>query len=512
MNDGQPRTDSRALLLDYARNGSEAAFSELVRRYVDLVYSTALRRVGSDAHLAQDVTQTVFLHLARKAKQLPQEVMLGGWLHGATRNAAAALARAEHRRRARERQAAQMHALNTTAPHSLDSVAPILDDAIGQLPQEDRDAILLRFFERLEFRAVGQALGSSEDAARMRVNRALDKLSALLRRRGCAWSVAALGTALAGEAVTAAPPGLAANVAAAALAAAAAGTGFTLTLLKIMAMTNLKAGALGALLLGGLGTALLVQHQSLTRLRDDNQSLRQQLAESRLENERLPRAPGDTNELARLRQNQNELLRLRGEVTVLRRGAKAAAQQAAGEARSAADPGATPVAASGVAKFEGQVRAQLGAGQTLVTGGWSTQPGKRIFLLAVPSLAGDKTNQVQIITRFVEVPDTALADFGLDALKLDADGTSLKQQILSADAAAGFWKAFQQTDGVQFLDAPGVTTLDGQTASVRSYQAQVINGATQDIGRSVTVTPVISSDKTTIDLTLQTRVTSALPK
>ena len=91
-------TDSRQLLADYARNGSEEAFRELVTRYLSLVYSTAIRLVGGDAHLAEDVAQTVFVDLARKARTLPGDVMLGGWLHRNTCFVAAKTMRGERRR------------------------------------------------------------------------------------------------------------------------------------------------------------------------------------------------------------------------------------------------------------------------------------------------------------------------------------------------------------------------------------------------------------------------------
>src|SRR6266851_4225671 len=104
-------TDSHALLTEYAERGSESAFRDLVVRYVDLVYSTALLQLGRDAYLAEDVTQTVFLHLARKARRIPRSVMLGGWLHQATCNVAATVARSERRRQRREREAADMNDL-----------------------------------------------------------------------------------------------------------------------------------------------------------------------------------------------------------------------------------------------------------------------------------------------------------------------------------------------------------------------------------------------------------------
>src|ERR1039457_787715 len=176
-------TDSQTRLSLYARTGSESAFRELVSRYIDLVYSAAFRLVGGDAQAAQDVAQTVFLALAAKARTLPKDVMLGGWLHQHTRFAAGKLMRTERRRQLRERQAAEMNALEDHSESNLAQVAPVLDEAIGQLDAEDRTAILLRFFERKDFRGVGDALGSSEDAARKRVDRALEKLHVLLKHQ-----------------------------------------------------------------------------------------------------------------------------------------------------------------------------------------------------------------------------------------------------------------------------------------------------------------------------------------
>ncbi|MCX6930031.1 MAG: sigma-70 family RNA polymerase sigma factor [Verrucomicrobia bacterium] len=244
-------TDGHTLLSQYARTGSDSAFQELVSRYMDLVYSTAFRLVGGDAQSAQDATQTVFLALAEKARTLPKDVMLGGWLHQHTRFVAGELMRTERRRQLREREVAEMNAIEDHTESNLAQVAPVLDDAIGQLDAEDRAAILLRFFEQKDFRSVGEELGTSEDAARKRVDRALEKLHALLKHRGATLSVGALGTALATQAVTAAPAWLAASVAGTALAGAAAGGGLGVGALKFLASTK-------ALLLVGVAAVALV--------------------------------------------------------------------------------------------------------------------------------------------------------------------------------------------------------------------------------------------------------------
>ena len=314
--------DSQELLTDYVRTGSESAFAELVNRYLSYVYSEALRLVGGDTPLAQDVAQTVFINLAKKAAGFSSQVSLGGWLHEHTFHVATRAARAERRRLAREKQATETSMLQDQSAVNLAQVAPILDQAIRELGAEDRTAILLRFFEQRDFHAVGQALGSSEDAARMRVNRAVEKLHGLLRRRGFTLSAAALATGLATEVVISAPAGLATTIAGTALAGAATG-GTAATALKIMSMTKVKFALMGTIV-AALATPLIVQQQTVSRLREENQSLQQQqvqTTELATENERLSNLLVQANSAQPQAQLQ-ELLRLRSEVGMLRRQTK----------------------------------------------------------------------------------------------------------------------------------------------------------------------------------------------
>ena len=323
-------TDGQQLLADYAATGSETAFRELVSRYVDLVYSAAVRLVNGDSHLAEDVTQMVFADLARMARSLssrPGGMMLGGWLHRHTIFVASKIVRGERRRQLRERQAVEMNAIEDHSAADLAMVAPVLDDAINQLGSEDRAAILLRFFEQRDFRSVGEALGNSEDGARKRVDRALDKLESLLKRRGVVLSAAVLGTTLGTSAVTAAPAGLAVNISIVALAGAATGGGTTLTILKIMSITKAKAALIGVVLVAAVATPLVISHQKqTTKLRGENEALRKQQAEEiqqlEAEKERLSKLVGRANAAADTQKSTNdlsrEILRLRGEVGKLR--------------------------------------------------------------------------------------------------------------------------------------------------------------------------------------------------
>ncbi|MCX6951619.1 MAG: sigma-70 family RNA polymerase sigma factor [Verrucomicrobia bacterium] len=278
--------DDATLLRRYAEGKSEAAFAELVGRHLDLVYSAALRRLGGDAHRAADVAQQVFATLAREAARLSRHTVLTAWLYTATRNAATDVIRTEQRRRAREQEAHLMETLlSDSAPDpEWEKLRPVIDAAMDELAEADRTAVLLRYFKQWGFAEIGAALGLSENAARMRVDRALDRLRTQLARRGVT-SAAAFATVLASQTVTAAPAGLAATIADAALpgaSAAVTSTGF-------LTMTNLKIALVTATALAGLTTAwvevrasraleteishLSAEHAALVNVRRENQRL-----------------------------------------------------------------------------------------------------------------------------------------------------------------------------------------------------------------------------------------------
>src|SRR5688500_11651108 len=191
--------DDAELLHRYVTNCDQPAFAELVRRHVDGVFSTALRRVGGDVQFAEDVAQQVFAALARKAPAVVRHPLLGAWLYTTTRHEAANLVRRERRRKAREH-ASAMNRTTAGDPGPGDAdwqqIAPLLDEAIDRLPERDRTAIVLRFIERRGFAEMGAALQVSTDAARMRVERALERLRRRFVRRGITSTAAALGLAL----------------------------------------------------------------------------------------------------------------------------------------------------------------------------------------------------------------------------------------------------------------------------------------------------------------------------
>lgn len=215
--------DDTTLLRRYLQEKSEPAFAELVRRHIDLVYSVALRQVAGDTHLAEDVVQQVFTALARKARTLGDRPTLTGWLYRSAHFAASDVVRSERRRRAREQEAHAMQEINALPAGEIDweKVRPGIDAAIAELDERDRDALSLRFFDGCSFAHIGGRLRLTENAARMRVERALDKLHAVLARRGGTSTATALGVALANQVVTSAPAGLAASVTGVATHAAA---------------------------------------------------------------------------------------------------------------------------------------------------------------------------------------------------------------------------------------------------------------------------------------------------
>ena len=252
-------TDDAALLRRYLEDRSQAAFSELVERHVHLVYSAALRQVNGDVHRAEDVTQTVFALLARKAHALVDRPVLAGWLYTAARLVARDDLRRERRRRCREQEALAMH----DAPVSdteWEQLKPVIDEALAELDERDREAVLLRFFGGRRFGEIGAVLHLSEDAARMRVDRALERLRLVLARRGVTSTSAALAAALP-HAVIAAPAGLAAKVSMAALASAPA----VFNLWTLVSTPKVVAGVSTAVAILAVGVGLF-QHGEVHRL------------------------------------------------------------------------------------------------------------------------------------------------------------------------------------------------------------------------------------------------------
>jgi len=289
-------SDDPTLLRRFASERSEAAFAELVERHVNLVYSAALRQVGGNSHLARDVSQQVFVELARHAPALARHPVLTGWLYTTAHHTACKTMRAERRRRAREQEALNMEEVlsNPTPAADWSRLRPVLDEVMQDLGERDRTAVLLRYFEGRPFGEVGAALSLNENAARMRVERALEKMRLRLARRGVTSTTAALGALLANQAVTAAPAGMGAAVAAAAVASAAVvGGGGLVAVMQFMGLTKLQVAGFATLLVAA-GAGVAIQQQAVAALRVEEASLAQaapDVAALREENRRLAAQP-----------------------------------------------------------------------------------------------------------------------------------------------------------------------------------------------------------------------------
>jgi RNA polymerase sigma factor (sigma-70 family) len=323
--------DDRELLREYAERRSQEAFRQLVYRHLPMVYSAA-RRLVRDPHLAEDVAQGVFTTLAQKAESLGPPQVVGGWLYNTTRHLALHAVRAEHRRREREQTAAAMQILDL-APDD-PRIAEHLEPAMAELEPADRDALVLRYLENRSLRDVGAELGLSEDAARMKVNRALERLRAGFERQGVGITAVLLATAITAT-TTVVPSGLAATVATTALAATAVQTSAALATTQAIAMTTLQKTLVAAAIVAVSVTAtLLVQHPVQSKLRAENDALR------RLQVEQADHFAAEaarlSNQLARVRSQTSlpsngpstEVLKLRGEVGRLRQEKAAAGTEA----------------------------------------------------------------------------------------------------------------------------------------------------------------------------------------
>jgi len=255
------------LLQRYVVEDSQEAFGELVRRHVDLVYSAALRRVGLDAHLAEDVTQDVFAELARRSPRLLDRQALEGWLYTTSRFKAVDVVRRASRRRIRETLLMNANQMADTAEPDWEQLRPAIDEALDSLSKADGEVLILRYFRNRSFAELARTLSLSEDAARMRSARALERLKAALAKRGIRSTAEALGLILANTAVAAAPFSLAARVTERVLAVAKGGASAAGTALHATQAVKIAAGvATLALLLASAATAV---HEARAHQRAD---------------------------------------------------------------------------------------------------------------------------------------------------------------------------------------------------------------------------------------------------
>ncbi len=448
-------TPDSELLQEFARTNSETAFAEVVKRHVNLVYSAALRQVNGDAHLAQDVAQTVFTDLAKKAGSLAHRENLTGWLYTSAHFAAAKIIRTETRRRDREEKfmretensgtgVSPVRSANELA--EWENLRPALDDAMHELKEADREALLLRYFENRPFAEVGAKLGLNENAARMRVDRALEKLRAAFAKRGVA-ATAALASVISANAVQIAPANLVAMLAATSIATA--GTG---TLLKIMTMTKLKL-AFSALVVAGAVTAFVIQHQTQNKLRADNESLRQQITQLQTENESLSNQLATAGNSKSLSDEQfNELLKLRGEVTRLRQ------QQ-------------------------------------------SILP--KSVQLKTNSLPDAEIIQIHLKARFISLPTDDLQSLGV---KWISDVQGVRTGLLTEPQFKIIREALQGASDVENIGEPEVVAGNGRPAEISVTRSVPVGGTNANVGSRLDETTYFLTNSSTFDLNLNAKL------
>jgi RNA polymerase sigma factor (sigma-70 family) len=308
------------LLGQYVREHRQEAFAALVDRHLKLVYSAALRQVRSP-ELAEEVAQSVFADLARSADKMGSQTILSAWLYQVTRRTAINVVRGESRRQLREQSALDIANMNAN-PSEWMAIEPLLDEAMEALDPPDRTAILLRYFEEKSLREVGQALGTSEDAAQKRVSRALDQLREFFCKRGRAIGVGGLAALISANAVQSAPASLqAAILTSAAFSGAAAPIVGTIGITKTLAMTTLQKALIGVILATAVGSSLY-QARRASSLEEQMQALQRQPASTAGQDDTLPRQLEEAkNQLTslqaqneKLRKDAADVFRLRGEV------------------------------------------------------------------------------------------------------------------------------------------------------------------------------------------------------
>ena len=319
------------LLGQFARDKSQDAFTALVERHLNLVYSAALRQVRSP-QLAEEVSQSVFTNLAGHAAKLSPDTILTAWLYHLTRQMAVDVVRREARRKAREQIAFQMSDLNDTSTNWT-HIEPLFDEAMHALDDIDRTAILLRYFENKSLREVGEALGASEDAAQKRVSRAVERLREFFTKRKVAVGAGGLAALVSSNAIQAAPTGLAAIVATSAalapsaivpLTAIAISKTFAIAMTatqKTILITAVVAGAIAAGVYQGRQVSLLRgQVHALEQQHEQHAALSNQVQKLQRERDRAQnQLAALSEESAALKKSPSEVMKLRGEVGRLRK-------------------------------------------------------------------------------------------------------------------------------------------------------------------------------------------------
>jgi RNA polymerase sigma factor (sigma-70 family) len=493
-------TPDAELLRRYVETGADDAFGELVQRHLKLVYFAAWRRTG-DPHLAEEVAQCVFTALACDAAALSRHAVLTGWLYTTTRFTAAKLLRTEQRRRAREQKAYLMQTPNSPAANppsaeaaSWEQMRPMIDAALDGLDARDREAVLLRFFEERPFAQIGAMLQVTEDAARMRVDRALDKLRSLLERRGVTSTSAALGLALANQAMAGSvPASLATSVTSAALTGAATVgvTGSAVAILGFMSTSKIVVAVLAVVGISGIGSAVYENMQvreaesAVAAIRRERDSLQLRVAKLATDaREAAERARASDERVAAL---QVELTTARSSKTVTRPATESFATTSGGSA-SSVNPGMEILANPEYARLSVEkYRAELGL---------QFAPLYKMLGLSPEQIAKFEANRVQFqqagqevwsvaVATGVSVSNPAVVDLAKEAI------TGLEKDLRVMLGEKGYAKYSQYNHAQPSLDV--VTALAGNVyrteLPLTAQQGERLVDAVMSHTRAVPVAP-----------------------
>lgn len=495
-------TSDLELLRQYNDQKSEAAFAELVDRHLPLVYSAAFRQLRS-RELAQEVAQSVFADLARKASRFDSATIVPAWLYQVTRRTSIDCIRSESRRQLREQAAFELAEMNSDTTE-WKAIEPLLDEGMESLEEQDRDAILLRYFDNKSLREVGALLGVSDDAAQKRVSRAVERLREYFFSRGRTITASTLVMLLATNAAQAVPAGIAIGVYTSVTAGATVAVAASVT--KAAVMTTLQKGLLTALVVGLAGVGIYEARENF-KMRDRVQVLGRQQAplESRIQQLEKERDEANQQLLAlqeageRWKRDYRDLLKLRGEVGLLKK--QLAEVPKTNSANAAVQE--EVVDTSPVVTLKAHLRATVHWDNALVTGGWTTPGGKRAIVLAVPGrVPDDNAPTLKIETKIIELPEEKLNWF---LEKQTADGVSTG--VLGVEAYKAFMKMANTTAGVDVLSAPAISTLDGRACEISVTDTRNIGGKDFTTGPVINFIPKISADGQAVELEMSAVLT-----
>ena len=460
-----------------------------------------------DAHLAEDVTQGVFLALAQSAAQLVDHPVLSGWLHRTAQNLAAKIIRTDVRRRAREQEAVAMtEMLSTESDAHWEQIAPYLDAALGELNEQERDTLLLRYFERKSAREMAQTLGVSDEAAQKRVSRAVERLRELFAKRGIAVGTGGLVVVLTANAVQAAPAGMVAAISsAAALAGTTVAASTITTATKVIAMTTLQKAAVTAALVVVAGAGIYEARQA-SQLRQTSEAQRAELVREiqRLQSERdglASRVPLAAGISKNTNGTSDELLRLRAEVTRLRNEASATTAEIKNTRAMESEMAQLMSNNPPIRTLLSTTVTTASWDQAIVTGGWKTPSGKRAFAITTFQPT-DNANSLIIKASILEYPEDAGKALGLDQFNVDGQSAS-KANTVTRDQAASILDAAQRIDGADILAQPSVSIESGRMAEVQVVDLhQIPSGEKYSTGPVIDFIPTISPDGQSVQMVI----------